>query len=391
MLQPDFSIQLNDIPLLKKFSSPSNLKNLVQPFRIFDGTSFLLTMRENGAEICPFSKSNEQCFETAEYNLLKKFITYQLIHSGILPFLREIPMSSNDPEYYYSFFIIITVLPENNPDAEEYHNDNYLFQILRYETYDETPVLGSNILFIDQRIAPGHQYMGTGFTDIDWRYMWDDDILKLQSDGQYDVSYAGESLSNTQNQILEMYDTDDLKPVLMRGLYNSGDTLVMNDMLVKHASLSEENNSTIKLLRMSSDEPKEIQVTICKTRMVPTVEDLRNRGLVGISIRKKKIYSDTEFRRLDDKAFTIFDKSRQTLHSRSRRLSAAVRQRVAQARRRYTRARRQRVPNVLNFNIDDYSNFLKTLEINNNMCGSFDIVNNEISQSFHNRGGNVRI
>ena len=51
MLQPDFSIQLNDIPLLKKFSSPSNLKNLVQPFRIFNETAFLLTMRKNGTFI----------------------------------------------------------------------------------------------------------------------------------------------------------------------------------------------------------------------------------------------------------------------------------------------------------------------------------------------------
>jgi hypothetical protein len=43
--------------------------------------------------------------------------------------------------------------------------------------------------------------------------------------------------------------------------------------------------------------------------------------------------------------------------------------------------------NDLSFDINDYSNFLKTLETHNKKCGSFIIDSGEISQPFHNRGG----
>jgi hypothetical protein len=162
-----------------------------------------------------------------------------------------------------------------------------MFNILRYETPDNRPVLSSEILFIDQRFALSHQKMGTGRTK---------EIDILESDGQYDLEYAGASLSRTQSEILQMYDTDrELKPVTMRGLYNSGDSLVMNDMLVKHAAVDDENNPIISLLHtdladFGETDIKYIEVTVCNKKIKPKMEDLNVRGLLHIAIHKKKYH-----------------------------------------------------------------------------------------------------
>lgn len=350
-IQSNFSIKLNDIPLLKKFSSPEIFKNLVQRFMRFHETRFILTINENYVEICPYCDGNQALFEGADYDLLKMFITYQLINSGILPFLREIPLASTS-KYDTSIGLFFTIIPINNWTSLAFHNDGYLFNILRYETPDNRPVLGSEILLIDQRFALSHPKMGTGRTD--------EPNKVTKSDGNYDIAYAGELLSLTQAEILQMYDTDKVKAVTMRGLYNSGDSLVMNDMLVKHAAVSDENNSIISLEHIDLedfDEPniKYIEVTVCKKKILQTEKELNDRGILHMAIHKQKILHNSKFVRLDSHAFIVPIESQP--------------------------------PNDLNFDINDYSNFLKTLEMHNNMCGSFTISSGGISQSFLNRGG----
>jgi len=342
-MQPDFSIKLNDIPLLKKFSSPAIFSNLAK--QLIPGI-FILTINENYVEICPrCTIDKKHLFDGDEYILLKMFITYQLVNSGILPFLREIPLT---PES--AIELDFSIFPGYNPTALEFHNDSNFFNILRYETSDNRPVLSSEILFIDQRFALSHANMGTRMSDTE--------NVVLESDGKYDMTYAGELLSITQNQILEMYDTTRLKPVTMRGLYNSGDTLVMNDMLVKHAAFTTKNNSTIRLqhLELEYDETttKEIQVTLCKKKINPTVRDLINREVLHIAIHKIKLSSTSPYKCLESHAFRVPIELQPS--------------------------------NDLNFDINDYSNFLKTLELHNNKCGSFKIY----KQFFHNRGGYKR-
>jgi len=149
------------------------------------------------------------------------------------------------------------------------------------------------------------------------------------------------------------------KPATMRGLYNSGDSLVMNDMLVKHAGFSTTNNSLIRVQHLELEYgeaiTKEIEVTVCGKKIKPTVKDLTNRKVLHIAIHKIKINPTSPYKLLYSHAFSIPIESIQS-------------------------------SNDLKFNIDDYSNFLEKLEHANNRGGSFTINN----QSFYNRGGNYR-
>ena len=124
--------------------------------------------------------------------------------------------------------------------------------------------------------------------------------------------------------------------------------------LIKTTLLSHLNISTLKIWSQILN----IQKLLFVKKINPTFEELTNRGLLHIAIHKKEILNDTEFVRLDSSVFRVPIESPPS--------------------------------NDLNFNIDDYSNFLKTLELHNNMCGSFVIDNGEISQSFHSRGRKMR-
>ena len=371
-IQSNFSIELNGIPLLKKFSSKNEHKNLVQHLEDFDGFAFILKFEEGIAKVIPYISSTEHDLTTDKFKLLREFLKYQLINSGVLPFLSHVPLNGE------IILINTHMFKSNNTDAEIFHNDGLLFNIIRYETPGETAVLGSNVLFMDQRKAPAHRYMGTGnfnkLLDLE-KKMWDIDEDEKNSffenfednDGQYDVEYAGESLSSTQNQILEMYDTSGLKSVLMRGLYNSGDSLVINDMLVKHSSLKREEYRDYHVKKMTINVERgrgsvsEI-VSICDTRIQPTETDLTNRQIIGFAFLKI-LFTD------DNDNFTL--EHDYTINIPIVELNDSM--------------------NTLQLNIGTYCDFLRTLEASqSSACGIFRIDTSTISQTFKHRGGKTK-
>jgi len=395
-IQQDFSIKLNGIPLLKKFSSSKNFKNLVPKLEIFDGTKFYLTI-DGGIKVIPYcSQEQRHIFRDRMYELLKQFITYQLINSGIIPFLREIPLEvphsnedqpsqkkrkTNECSKMLSFLLFVS--PQVTPEGPLFHNDSMLFNILRYETDNDRAVLGSNILFADQRLFPFHRYMGSGFYRLKCEDDEDGGFITENSDGNYDEEYAGKKLSETQTEILNMYNDTGLNSVLMRGLYNSGDTLVLNDMLVKHSSIGEtprvEGNTTITVLTTKSDaeireehdtgeddaeDPYnrpdnrvEHLVSICDKQIDPGPEHLAGRGIVGLFFQKTTYDpSNSNFKLFREYGFDITGEANSI--------------------------------SDLEFNINDYYTFLTTLSQaqSENTCGKFSNNGTE----FLLRGGKQR-
>ena len=385
-IQEDFSIKLNGIPILKKFPKSSDFDNtFCRETKLFSEITFCLYIKNGLKKITPCindEKYAEILADRTAYDRLANFIIYQMINSGTLPFLENIELKEHECYAWVgprnkrqkiqtkvSEFIKINFISfeKTSVEAAVFHNDSALFNILTYYTLNESPVLGSNILFHDQRNFQVHVSM---------------------NDGNYDESYTGNLLLMTQAQISEMYDDTSLNPVILRGLYNSGDTLVLNDMLLKHSSVStsERYNRDTKVMTIDVrnqpryiDTSEEVDITVCDHQISPTMEHLRDRKLLGLFITK--YIPDISGGYLGVDRYGI-DGGAEDLKFREE-LSFDI-PNVEQG---------YKVPiNDLQFNIQDYFKFLETLQLthSSNVCGNFNIQNGETSQLFQIRGGKTK-
>lgn len=315
-IQPNFSIELEGIPLLKKFSSASNHENMVEQLEEFHGAAFVLKFEEGVAKVIPYISSGERTrFTSPKFTLLQEFLKYQLINSGVLPFLSQVPLNGE------IILINTQVLKTNNEDAENFHNDGLLFNIIRYEKPNEDTVLGTTILFVDQRKALAHRYMGTEnfkkqreleTNDEDMDEETEDENYKVfmsNNDGRFHEEYAGPALTLVQDNILKMYtENPELKETVLRGLYNSGDSLVINDMLVKHSSLKIEPRDETNKITIHMEAGRDVileTVSICDRQIEPTPEDLQNRQIIGFVFLKNISVESSNFTLVDRHAIEI--------------------------------------------------------------------------------------
>lgn len=250
-IQPDYSIKLNNFQLLKKFSGIRffNTPVFYEYMADFHGTRFVITFEGSEVKLTPYFKSltSKTRYDTADRDILHRFVSYQLLNSGILEQL------SRDDKVDK---IVVLKCSKQSLTSTDFHNDSNLFQILKY--YKDSSVLGSEILFEDQRKHIIHRSMN--------------------HKGEYELEIA-----DTQRQINAMYDSG-LVPenVLLRGLYNSGDTLVINDMLVKHAVINPNENRVDDMLEI--DIQDKVKVQVCKLRIKTTPSHHLDRGIVSLFV-----------------------------------------------------------------------------------------------------------
>jgi len=64
-IQPDFSIKLNDVQLLKKFHTP-DFDRIFSDLRIFHDTMFVINLSEDNIFVSPYK--DERGLETFNYN-----------------------------------------------------------------------------------------------------------------------------------------------------------------------------------------------------------------------------------------------------------------------------------------------------------------------------------
>jgi len=248
-IQPDYSIKLNNFQLLKKFSGIRffNTPDFYEYMADFHGTRFVLTFKGSEVKLTPYFKSltSKARYDTTDRDILHRFVSYQLLNSGILEQLRDDKTK-----------IVVLKCSKQSLTSTDFHNDSNLFQILKY--YKDSSVLGSEILFEDQRKHIIHRSMN--------------------HKGEYELEIA-----DTQRQINAMYDSG-LVPenVLLRGLYNSGDTLVINDMLVKHAVINPNEKRVDDMLEI--DIQDKVKVQVCKLRIKTTPSHHLDRGIVSLFV-----------------------------------------------------------------------------------------------------------
>jgi hypothetical protein len=302
-IQPDFSIKLNSVQLLKKFHTPDfdriDFDRIFSHLQRFDDFTFIINLSEDNIFVSPYMDEREleifkYDYETKSvfkraYDFLKSFLKFQIINSGVISTLRNIEIKTYDGMIFtgnprekkaitvQNRFVIFFSVRSSSITENSFHNDNSLFNILTYYKPDG-PVLGTNILFYDQRKAPLHVDMS-------------------KSIGEYNVDDSGILISKTQKEINDMYDEYGIEPVLLRGLYNSGDTLVLNDMLLKHSVVSpqeiyefDERGNKIMTIKVATSktgdgiESIDEKIRVCPQQILPSEKDLNNRGVVRLGI-----------------------------------------------------------------------------------------------------------
>lgn len=253
-VQEDFSLKLDGIPLLKKFSSAEfNTPRFYDSMLKFDGMMFVITFGDN-VNITPYKERRFLPYPPISLDV-KIFIQNQLIMSGILSYLRLYQIEN--PTYN----IVIRLNCSNRTISYgNYHNDSVMYQILKYYKNDRT-VLGSELLFMDQRSAIIHR--------------------RMTPEGTFE-NYP--LISDIQEKINEMYDHNHIPSVVLRGLYNSGDTLVFNDMLIKHAAINERSKITNGVLKIRIGDMGDEDITVCNSRIETLPRHITGRGIIGISV-----------------------------------------------------------------------------------------------------------
>ena len=371
-IQPDFSIKLNDVQLLKKFHN-QHFDRIFDDLQRFDNSIFIINLTEDTISVTPYfdDRTNKYFgdgYSSPKYETLKNFLKFQLINSGVISTLRNIEIKTYDGKLFMgnprrkqditvqNRFLIFFEASKSSITQNTFHNDSALFNILTYYKPGGRPVLGSNILFYDQRKAPLHSGMS-------------------KSTGEYNVDDAGILISETQKEINDMYDKDDIETVLLRGLYNSGDTLVLNDMLLKHAVVSpqeiyerNEHDKNIMTISVATSKTRDgitnidEKIRVCPQQILPSEEDLNNRGVIRLGISNAIPIIEYPNNGLLINTYGYGDES------------TYIRTEFG-----FIITREEEIPMPIpemNFDIKEYARFLKTLNDveSYNTCGEFSFV-----------------
>jgi len=170
-----------------------------------------------------------------------------------------------------------------------------------------------------------------------------------------------------------MYDEYGIEPVLLRGLYNSGDTLVLNDMLLKHSVVSpqeiyefDESGNKIMTIKVATSKTRDgvesidEKIRVCPQQILPSERDLNNRGVVRLGIVNLLPSIDSRSKLLSN----IYGYGDESNYIRTEFGFVITPDEIPMA-----------IPEM-NFDINEYARFLKTLNDveSYGTCGEFSFV-----------------
>jgi len=341
-IQENFSLKIDGYPLLKKFRGDEEYTSweFLQEMKFFSGLVFkgIVYISENRvmAEIYPLFKPETTIYErifrrfnfvydpilesfsnltlkeylaNKSHKKLENFIIQQLNISGIVhPSLLQQPDSPNRL-IQFTFYVRDKSLEETY-----FHNDQNFFNIITYFKKSNSifnPVFGSNILFTDQSKFTYHasaypqDWLSRKFPDIpDISGFWAHELH-----GRYPEKFG--KVSTIQKGIIDLYTNERKNPYnkeetrslerdlsrgrsivgkqnsILRGIYNSGDSLLLSDMLVKHSAIKpdEINGNILKIgIVDRTEETIESEVKVCSSRKQIIQKDITNRGIISIFV-----------------------------------------------------------------------------------------------------------
>jgi len=340
-IQENINILLDGYPFLKVFSRPRDFdifsKANFDIINQFDGMYFKINFAGGRAvSASPYLITNNHVIgnevdETqhkiamgiktdyyAHFPLIESYIRYQLINSGVLDFLPNVPITrGHTTKLFKRIYDPITkrfVRWEPSPEFESivfvrlqisiksilstnFHNDNNLFQILQYDQTDSEKrrilgsanayVLGSELLF----------YHENDNTTIHRR-------LKKDSTGEsvFPAEIMGDLISEKHQLAKKIYQTiksEGLSPPLLRHKLHNGDTMVFPDTLWKHAVIDAKENRDANIIHIdvanTSRVANIIDVNVCAERIPTNSSEYEGRRLIGLFCGLMEYYLEPQY------------------------------------------------------------------------------------------------
>jgi hypothetical protein len=306
-IQTNYSLLLEGYPFLKVFSKPLS-------FNIFDEANFDILTSINGMMfridfidsnvlVTPYTDDNIHTHARMKpiydknKQLITHYIKYQLINSGILDYLKDIPIQKQLIDKYhkietvngkrewistplYDSCICIRLNPNKaSIKSTNYHNDSTLFQILQYNRQRNQYVLGSELLF----------YHENDLTVIHREIKQVKKEGKANLEPEFPVEKMGQLIHDKYELVKDIYQTvtkSGLSPPILRHVLNNGDTVVFPDTLWKHAVINpteriDENILHIDVANINYGNNK-VDVKVCSERIITDNTQYEGRNIIGL-------------------------------------------------------------------------------------------------------------
>jgi hypothetical protein len=284
-IQEDFCIQLDEYPVITKFSTVEDYKQqtFFNDFSVlFYGSQYFHFRIEldNDRELNitplfllnpPFGKTSKEPYEN-RLSLYSNYISFQLKNSGILPKLIELIQLKNQ------LSIALRVIKNPKPDFSviNFHKDQSFFTFLQYYNFSQPFVFGTEVLL---------------------GYKEDESLLPHQLSEILPLPEKVGTLSDVYKTINDVNSELNDNAVVLRGKYNNGDTMVFADTLIRHATITSNEVIESNGIKISIPKKGEIRslniktdnVRICSERVPTTREMVSNRQAISMFI-----YLDTD-------------------------------------------------------------------------------------------------
>jgi hypothetical protein len=294
-IQDNVSVLLDNYPFYKVFSRQTdvdmfndenleilmNLRNML--FRInFEGNKPIsITPIIRDSEIDRNSDSIKNVYNNNK-DLINNYINYQVLNSGILNYLSNIPSKpksiiDGDNEIPFNTCICLSLNANDKSIINtSYHNDSTIFQILQYSNINKPFVLGSELLFY-------HENDNTVIHQQLIKKAGDTNEFEFPADTMGDLIHEKyELVKKIYNEIKNKGNL----PLLFRNKLKNGDTIVFPDTLWKHAVINanekrEENILHIQVANKNR-ETESLDVQVCSKRMETNNTYYDGRRVIGL-------------------------------------------------------------------------------------------------------------
>ena len=292
-IQSNVNILLENYPFLKVFSRNSESN-------VFDETNFDILKNigdmyfrinfKHGIAVSITPHSNTPENYRPHMIFINSYINYQLVNSGILGVLADIPIRTLTERFYkrimdedenfvkweasphYDTYICIRINAKNFSITDTgYHTDSNLFQIIHYNRKEQPYVLGSELLF----------YYNNERTNIHRRI--------VQEQGQppeFPEGIMGKLIHHTfklGQKIYEGISSLTQTPPHLRFKLKNGDTVVIADTLWKHAVInpSEERvDNKVNITIADHDVDVREKITVCSESIITTIDEYYGRQII---------------------------------------------------------------------------------------------------------------
>jgi hypothetical protein len=278
-IQEDFCIQLDDYPILTKFSTIDEYKTkeFVDTFErlVPSGNYFFFRIElvDGSIKITPLLiRIPSNIIQNYKENptVFSNYMSLQLKNSGILPTVIELIGLGNQ------LSVALRVIARPRRDFTQsfytFHKDQSVFTMLQYYNFDQPVVFGTETLL--------------GYEEGESLLPHELSTSLSSPEKMGNLSNAYKTISAVNSEL----KAENKTAVVLRGKYNNGDTMIFSDPLIRHATIKtnepiEGNAMKISIPKkgaISSYNVEQASVRVCSERETTTPDMVNSRQAIAI-------------------------------------------------------------------------------------------------------------